>query len=227
MSSAVFNNEEAANNSQAKKKVDQQRAAQQSRGRYSNPTLASQLNDKASRDSDRMLDKQFIKTSQSSKPAPGIDASNWGSKNAMLIQRKSNITSPKRKAGPTKDRNMISSSTGQFHDISIKMAGGGELSAQKMMKFVLSSGMFDDAVKARYAAIEEGDEHSPPTKVSFNFYPDVEAVVEMNRMQKEKRKVAEQNQSTEEVANHPESGAMTEEFDLDDIGAAEGMMGGY
>lgn len=111
MSSVLLNNEAAvANSASAAQLVNNQLKKQ--RARYSLPTKASHLSDKAARDSEKLLYNQMFSSSRSITPPPG--AENWAYKNYFLASL-STTRINERMARPKKNANKLTTEGNAHH----------------------------------------------------------------------------------------------------------------
>ena len=124
------------------------------RPQYSRPTIPSQVNDKFARKSIMMADQQFARSSFSYTPAPVTDSSNWGSTTSMVIRKEHGLHMPKRCAGVSRSRNIISSSSSASTKVSVLVSQGGIGAARDLLMTLLATGQFDDVATEHVERIQ-------------------------------------------------------------------------
>lgn len=167
-----------------------------------------------------LADVQYAKSSISHTPAPVTNSLDWASISSMVVRKEQGLSGPKRCAGVSRDRNIISSSSSASTNVNVLVSQGGMDVAKDLLMTLLNTGKFDDVATQYVARIQGGDTSSSsnstpaPTLKLVGSGPEI---LEMWEEKKKSREVAEKNLSVGEVARHPDSGVYSEEVDLDDL----------
>ena len=136
-----------------------------------------------------------------------------------MVRRETGLDAPRRLSGPPRNRNVVSSSVAPSTELTMYLGDGGKDKAKSMLQDLLATGEFDDVVKARAQSISDGSANSDPPPITMKLLGSGDEILQMQASKKKSRARAEKNQSTEEVANNPASGTMSEDVtDFDSFG---------
>ena len=116
INSMFLNNEGMAKDSVVNRKLSQTR---KQRKQYSRPLFASQVDDKVARKAIMLADVQYAKSSISHTPAPVTNSLDWGSITSMVVRKEQGLSGPKRCAGVSRNRNIISSSSSASTNVNV------------------------------------------------------------------------------------------------------------